>query len=607
VLNTAKLLKWILPLFIIAMALSISSYFIKKYMETEVFEHRMISAFGKEAGYHNVIWDDFCYIPRMNITRSGGVFSDPWNSHNPNYKGWGSFGLLPPLIGGIFIYLFHNFFLSMSIWGLINFSLIIILLYHIFRTRPFAFSQAASIIGAFLLLNLLWFGGLKFSARNTDILPAFRLGYHFSLVQLECGLLTYLPYILFLTAYWRFTGSPSRKMAVFVGGTAGLLSYFYFYHQVFAFSLIAGHMALSFALRRKREAAYLAVALTVGLIIAVPYFINLLSVMQNAASTIYMERLDYSPGRSPFQDYHWFLRLQVPFFIGIAYALLRKDAQIKWIMVRTLVVLGVAYAIVLNLRVLLGYMQAVDHFWRLSLGIPASLWSILAIFDLLRSRIGQFAIGRQVVYFTAALLPIFIMARTTADVVNSYKHTNVFSQLSEVQRETLEKLECLEQVLRPGEGFLTVDPSLNLHTMVNLKGLPFIAMGLSPISVKELSKRYILGAYLTGRDNTQYPPFVNKNTPGYTFENDPHKYIYINLFRYPWKDRNLEKKIKEIYQNWNPTYVDWNIWADALSTVKAVFVKNEYTDPALKRLEKLYTIEKIVSCQYGKALRVNLK
>jgi hypothetical protein len=252
-------------------------------------------------------------------------------------------------------------------------------------------------------------------------------------------------------------------------------------------------------------------------------------------------------------------------------------------------------------------MEAVDHFWRLSLGIPASLWCFLALFDLARSRLRQFEIGRRAVYITAALLPILILVRTTAVVGYSLRSQDVMSQLSEAQLRTLERLACLEQVLKPGEGFLTVDLALNYHTMVNLKGLPFMAMAVSPVSVDELSKRYLLSAYLTGRENPQYPSFRDREEPDYTWEKDLHLYLYLNLFLYPWSDPALEERIRRIYEGWDPASLDWKIWADALSTVKAVYVESEYLSPAMERLKKLFRVEKVVSCGNGKALRVDFK
>ena len=90
-------------------------------------------------------------------------------------------------------------------------------------------------------------------------------------------------------------------------------------------------------------------------------------------------------------------------------------------------------------------------------------------------------------------------------------------------------------------------------------------------------------------------------------EKDLHLYLYVNLFLYPWSDSALEKRIRLIYETWNSARFDWSGWNDALSTVKAVYVENEYSDRAMERLQKLFAIEKVVSCENGKALRVDFK
>jgi hypothetical protein len=112
---------------------------------------------------------------------------------------------------------------------------------------------------------------------------------------------------------------------------------------------------------------------------------------------------------------------------------------------------------------------------------------------------------------------------------------------------------------------------------------------------------------LTGRENPQYPPFGNREVPGYTLEKDLHLYLYFNLVLYPWSDSALEERIRLIYESWDPATLHWSNWADALSTVKVVYVENEYLGHAMERLQKLFTIKKIVSCKNGRALSVNLK
>ena len=344
-------------------------------------------------------------------------------------------------------------------------------------------------------------------------------------------------------------------------------------------------------------------ALGVGLVVAVPAVLNNLALAADFASKLYMQRLDYSPGRLPFQDYHWLFRFQITFAIGILYIVLRKPAGIKKQMVRNWLVLGIAYITVLHLRVLLGFMQGVDHFWRVSLAVPASLWCILALFDLVRSRWGQNEKWQKGIVIVAAILPLVIFARSGVEAYYSLHSRDAIDSISGPQRELLVALDCLNQTLAPGSGFLSTDPALNYHTMVNLKGVPFMAMGLSPVGVDELSRRYLMSAYLTGHDNIPYPQFPDRDAPDYTYAKDLHLYLYVNLFTYPWA-APYEERIREIYQGWDPARIDWHRWAAALATVKTIYVENQNMDVAMDRLQKLYRVEKSIACRSGKVLAV---
>ena len=127
------------------------------------------------------------------------------------------------------------------------------------------------------------------------------------------------------------------------------------------------------------------------------------------------------------------------------------------------------------------------------------------------------------------------------------------------------------------------------------------------MGVDELSRRYLMSAYLTGKNKAPYPSSVDQKSPEYPRDTDLHRYLYLNLFRYPWRDLNLEKQLKQIYLNWDSERMEWKNWTDALSTVRAVYVENEYSKLAFKRLKKHFEIEKINSCEHGKALRVKFE
>ena len=89
--RASNLPKWTLPLFIVAMTFSISSVFLKNYWISEAIGHRLISVIESPQDFHNVIWDDLCLIPRMQVASNGQYFADSRNSYNPDLPGWGGF------------------------------------------------------------------------------------------------------------------------------------------------------------------------------------------------------------------------------------------------------------------------------------------------------------------------------------------------------------------------------------------------------------------------------------------------------------------------------------------------------------------------------------
>jgi hypothetical protein len=348
--------------------------------------------------------------------------------------------------------------------------------------------------------------------------------------------------------------------------------------------------------------AFLAAAIT-----AIPFVINSILFMRAFDWEFYVQRFSYEPGRAPFSDYGLFLHFLLPSVVALLYAVFRKPSETKGIVLRVWAVLGLAYAIVIHLRVLLGFAQASDHFWRLSLGIPASLWCIGAGFDLVRSQTVGWNKATTIVRLAAIVLPFALLARTATGEIHFLRKPSALARISQEQRGMLEKLNCMKQVLKPGEGFMTNEPALNYHVMANLKGLPFVATGLSPVPVEHLTKRYLLSSYLTGHDELRYPDRADRSAEGYVHEKDLQLYLYVNLFGATWSDVALENRVKELYELWDPKGLEWADWKEALSTVKAVYVNSQREALALPRLERLFMIREEVVCESGKALRVSLK
>ncbi|MFH1983053.1 MAG: hypothetical protein ABIL58_14520 [Pseudomonadota bacterium] len=597
---------WVVPLFVVALTACITSSLFKSYLISRVADGNVISALEKQTDRATVGWDEFCYIPRMNAVANGQPFSDPWNSHNPAYRGWGTFGLLPALVGGACVYLFGAFFLSMTVWGLVNFPLIILLSYFIFRSAPISCSPAASIVGTFLLMSQLWFASQPLSW-FWNVSPKYLLlGWHPSLVDIEAGLLTYLPYFLFLYAYWKTVAAPGRKKAIVLGFTAGILTYVYFYHYIFAFAMLTGHLIVAVVFKRRKEAGFYLLALTTGLLTAAPFFINTLSFIQRSATILYQQRLDYSPGRWPINDYHWLLSLFLPLVVGIIYYVFRQPSRSKKVYLECLAVLGFSYFGVLHVRVLLGFMQAPDHFWRLSLGIPASLWCLAATADFIHSRMTAHRWHRQIITVAATVLPFLLLARTTMGLGFYANLPDRQMLFSGEQIRMLDNLNAFDKVLKPGEGFLTSEPALNYHVMANLKAKPFMAMGLSPVSIRSLSERFFVSTYLTGREKAPFLLGLNRTGNAYIHVKDPDLYLYINLFIHPWSKRILQTE-ENHYASLQPETVDWGAQMEALASVTTIYINKQDLNAALPRIRRFFDISETVINPSGVIYRVAIK
>lgn len=598
--------------FIVAMALHGSFTYSNAYLGSTSIDHRLIAALDSTGDFANTEWDDLVYIPRMNDAARGHIFSDPWNSHNLAYAGWGPFGLIPPIIGGTFIYVFGNYFAAMTAWSVVNFSLIALLLMWIFQGGPVRFTTQTSILTTFAVMSFFWLGSWPLHSFSLELLISiFMKGNSVSSdASIEAGLFTYLFYVIFIAAYFRYITASSNRTAVLTGIAAGFLSYVYFFHFVFAMAMLVSTWFIA-ALSRNRSGARSAIiAVVTGLIFTVPYLINTWVFNASVAPIWYPERLSFSPGRSPFGDYIWFVNLATILIVGFFYLAFRSANDTKSTMVRIWLAIALAYVLVLHTRVLLGYMQAPDHFWRQSLGIPATIWCVAAIADLVRGRMEirhrVLRRGSQFICILAVLLPALIVARTAA---KAYVHMEVrptSQRLTDNQTALLRKMDCIASLLNAGEGFLNDEPALNYHVAANLKAKPFMALGLSPMTVEALTKRYLLSSHLVGKDAIPYPESPPR-TKGYIHAIDPHLYLYINLFQNASMSDDVKDDVKSLYRNWNPRTLDWASWQPALASVKTVFVDRKNLTAAMPRLRRVFILEQTNRCAEGTAFRVTAK
>lgn len=132
-------------LFVVVVALHLSGPLWLSYFKANLTNGFAIARVDKTNDSRIITWDDFAYIPRINAVANGEIFSDPWNSSNTNWRGWGAFGLVPAVLGGAFKYMAGgNHFLALSIWSVVNFIVMSTLVYLTFRRGIFAFSRVIS-------------------------------------------------------------------------------------------------------------------------------------------------------------------------------------------------------------------------------------------------------------------------------------------------------------------------------------------------------------------------------------------------------------------------------------------------------------------------------
>ncbi|MFC1516845.1 hypothetical protein ACFL7E_08850 [Thermodesulfobacteriota bacterium] len=343
------------------------------------------------------------------------------------------------------------------------------------------------------------------------------------------------------------------------------------------------------------------------MVTAVPFFINTLGFLEGSALIFYQQRLDYSPGRLPLNDYHWLINFIIPLIVAGIYSKYRQPSPNKSVFIQSFAILGFSYVGVLHVRVLLGFIQAPDHFWRLSLGIPASLWCLAAIADLIRSRFKSHQLNSRVLCLMATALPFLLLARTAMEFVNFSELPDRNTLISAEQKQMIDKLQSFSEVLNPGEGFLTSEPELNYHVMANMKSKPYMAMGLSAVNIRTLSKRYLMSTYLTGKENTQFPSKIDRTDSTYIHAKDLNLYLYINLFTHSWSDQKLLKREENYFRNWRPETIDWSEHQSELRSVKAIYVNRPEVEMALPRINKIFDIVDSTNSATGVIYRVEIK
>jgi hypothetical protein len=205
----------------------------------------------------------------------------------------------------------------------------------------------------------------------------------------------------------------------------------------------------------------------------------------------------------------------------------------------------------------------------------------------------------------AIALPLLLLVRSGAAMAFHLYKTDPQIAMTEDQKNALQVIDCVAETIRPGEGFLSEKPEWNYLVSANLKARPFVPMGLSPVSLEEITERYLIASYLTASDRKFESPIAESDDP-LVHARDEQLYLYINLFRH--KDgKEQHQRVQNQLMSWDPMHYDWAAKMDALRSVSSIYVERSNLDLAQMRLSRFYEIERSVECSEGTALRVNLR
>ena len=255
------------------------TYYLRLWGLRQLVGGLYISSLSPTDTYATVDWDELVYFPRALAVARGHSPLDPWVYQENETFGWGPFPLVPPLIFGILTRLAGDLHIALYLAVIISTAFHGWVLTLFFRRNPFSLGFFEAVLASLWFIKFPWFG-VRFYQFSSFMVPS---DYTLkalagspprdAFLDVEAGLFTYFPYVAFLILFWRLM--LQGKNAISTGLLAGVLTYVYFYHQIFAFLLIITGAALSFLTHDWAKTKSYMVALTVGLTVAAPHYIQL--------------------------------------------------------------------------------------------------------------------------------------------------------------------------------------------------------------------------------------------------------------------------------------------------------------------------------------------
>jgi len=569
---------------------------------------------AKLSDYHHILktsdssvfetanWDEVSYFPQFYTYADNSMGTDPFTNYSENWRGWGAFGPLPNLIAAAWINLSGNYYLGMALWACISFSAMFYFAWFIFR-KLFDLPQTTATVCTFIVIFFPYVAAGNSSFFFNSLPYALYSGVpQYKQSRVTCGLITYPFYFMVLSVYWSYLKRPTRSGGMLLGLTSGLMAYIYYHHFIFIAALLAVRATMQIVL--DRDYKYLKIVVTC-ILVATPAFINngmFLHYARQEYTYNAVSLKDY--GRIPFSNYPMLSSLIIPFVMFALHRFFTKNKGAKDLLGPELLSISLAYFAILNARVLLGYDLDSSHYWRYSLGIPLTFWFLLTAADMFTDN----AQSPKRAWLPASFLFLFCTALLLrATILYAHSLPKVLATLPDkietTQRQLMAELAIMSKLSTHGDGFITSDTLTNNHFLLNGSGRPFVPFFLSPCTLDETARRYLIACYLTGNDDLRHefistlksyhnndgqiqnPPLHPVNTK------NPMLYLYHDLFTknyagIPSKSRIIAEQAESYNQAIENTALD----NPALNNVRIIFVLNSTLSKARERIPRHFSV-----------------
>jgi hypothetical protein len=261
-------------------------------------------------------------------------------------------------------------------------------------------------------------------------------------------------------------------------------------------------------------------------------------------------------------------------------------------------VMVISYVMVLTIRLFLGFDINSDHYWRQSLGLPATLWMIGVTADLAKDLADRVGVPYWTRGFAAGGIVTVMLVRALATHWGSWdqkyyerKAESVRSHITWGQQNIVKRMKLLEDIVHPGEVLLVTDPVTAYHARVNLDVRLLVPSGMSVLSNREIMERYFVAQYFSGSSEIRGPrDSGNPREPDkFVQAAGEHLFLLVNYNRDDKGDYGLGEELAQMIANTSIEEAE-KIYARRLWRVDAVFGRTAQREVALERMRKYFRV-----------------